>query len=108
MGQVESVGVVGNYVYGKEEDGTTLKLEKAGDFVYHFNEWNKIIGMIYICPCGCDGIKMISFGPRSGRTPVWTWNSDIKKPILTPKLYCSKSKWIGYLVRGIFRGVFIQ
>ena len=101
----KSVGPIvrGNYKYGKDADGITLSLEKPGDFTYNRDEWNKIIGMFFICPCGCKGIKIISFGPRLGRKPIWTWNGNIKKPILTPALQCVKGNCKFNLVRGVFR-----
>ena len=103
---VGSVGsaVIGHHIIGEDKYGNDKKLKKPVDFTYYKASTliGNIIGMIFICPCGCDDIKIISFGPRRGSKPVWTWNSNIERPILTPALQCVKGNCKFNLIRGVF------
>ena len=94
--------VIGHHIKGEDEDSEDRKLKNPGDFAYHRAAGGNVIGIIFLCPCGCDNVKMGSFGPRHGRTPVWTWNGNLEKPILTPHLRCAKSGWRSNLVNGVF------
>lgn len=102
---VKSVGpvVIGHHIINKDKHGNHKKLEKPGDFAYRKTDGGNIVGMIFICPCGCNSIKIISFGSRQGRKPVWTWNGNIERPILTPELQCVKGNCKFNLVRGVFK-----
>lgn len=94
--------VVGKFIEGKDE------LENPGDFIYYVGcrsqRKDKIVGMIFICPCGCGERVEISFGPRTGYRQVWTWDGNLRRPTLVPKLFCLQisCNWHGHLLNGIF------
>ena len=97
--------ITGTYIKGK------IELEKPGDFIYYVGNdslrIDKIAGMVYICPCGCDNMKTIKFRPSTNMyIALFTWNSNINKPTVTPELVCYlKDGWKGRLEKGVFKGI---
>lgn len=94
-----------NFIEGKVE------LKNAGDYLYYIDSQSprkdKIAGMVYICPCGCGAMKTLKFRPADGTyVALFTWNGNVKKPTLTPKLICYlRDGWTGTLTKGEFTGV---
>jgi len=61
-----------------------------------------IIGILYVCPCGCQGIGAIPFY-KYDKLDAWNWNGSQHKPTLTPSILRKKTcGWHGYLTDGVF------
>jgi hypothetical protein len=63
----------------------------------------QIVGLIYVCICGCQGIGSLPFYKYDNHD-AWQWNGDREKPTLKPSIIRKKTcGWHGYLTDGIFQ-----
>jgi Family of unknown function (DUF6527) len=80
------------------------RLKQAGDFGY-LTEGEKVVGLVYLCPCGCGRRGAILFGSRSRSTgAAWTWDGNLESPTLTPAIERrTPCTWRGDLTDGMWR-----
>ncbi len=93
---------------------TPIPIKRApGTFSYYVGggmddgDKDKILGLLYVCPCGCDSISALPFnldeGKNSDEPAKWNWNGNMEKPTLTPSIRRMEGcKFHGHLVSGIF------
>ena len=87
-------------IWESHQDGS-FKWIKAG---------TDIIGMEYLCPCGCRTVGEIRFA-RPGetpRSPTYLWDGNREEPTVTPSfshVVAGEIHWSGILQRGEWIGV---
>jgi hypothetical protein len=69
-------------------------------FVVAYNDDQKVVGMVFVCPCGCWRKGSLAFhGPH----PVWGWDGNKDAPTLTPSVaQIGGCKWHGFLRAGVW------
>jgi hypothetical protein len=86
--------------WGSHQDGS-FKWIKAG---------TEIIGLEYLCPCGCRTVGEIRFA-RPGdppRSPTYVWDGNREEPTLSTAfehVVAGQVHWSGILQRGEWIGV---
>jgi hypothetical protein len=70
------------------------------------NTRDEIVGLLFVCPCGCGSVGDLSIAAGYGG-PVWNLtNGNYEKPSMTPSIQkTSPCRWHGYLTDGVFRPV---
>lgn len=65
------------------------------------NMRDEIVGLCFVCPCGCGSIGDLMIAPGYGG-PVWRLlNNDYDRPTLEPSVQkTSPCRWHGFLERG--------
>lgn len=70
---------------------------------------SKIIGLNFVCPCGCGLVGSISFGCAASGHPRWTWDGNYEAPTCTPSIGfygmndpSQGHHWHGFLTAGEF------
>ena len=68
---------------------------------------NMIVGMTFVCPCGCGRIQSIRFSGHGAKDkrPAWDWDGNRDKPTLHPSIRTpgdtkDDDHWHGYLTMG--------
>ena len=90
-------------VTGKHVPDIDVEGLNPGDFSFFTGYTSKkILGLLFVCPCGCDHRSSLNFDPRG--TPVWRWNGDQEKPTLSPSVFrTDECRWHGFLVDGVWK-----
>jgi hypothetical protein len=72
-----------------------------GSACWSLNTKGEIVGLMFVCPCGCGSIGDLSIALGYGG-PVWKLtNSDYDKPTLEPSVQkTSPCRWHGFMERG--------
>lgn len=65
------------------------------------NMRDEIVGLCFVCPCGCGSIGDLMIAPGYGG-PIWRLsNNDYNHPTLEPSVQkTSPCRWHGFLERG--------
>jgi len=77
------------------------------------DEWSSqqtIVGMQYLCPCGCATLGEIRFARfgEPARSPTYKWNGNREYPSIEPTLFhivAGKTHWSGRLEHGEWVGI---
>lgn len=76
-----------------------------GSAQWSLNTKDEIVGLCFICPCGCGSIGDLSIVAGYGG-PTWTFDGDYEKPTLKPSIQkTSPCRWHGYLTSGVFQSL---
>lgn len=74
-----------------------------GTIAYFSSRDNDRAGLMYVCPCGCQGVGALPFIKIDGKD-AWNWNGSDLSPTLTPSILRSKTcGWHGFLTDGVFK-----
>lgn len=66
------------------------------------NMQDEIVGLLFVCPCGCGSIGDLSIKEGYGGS-VWRHNGDFEHPTLEPSVQkTSPCRWHGFLERGFW------
>ncbi|WP_219732938.1 DUF6527 family protein [Brucella anthropi] len=61
----------------------------------------KPVGLLFLCPCGCNVIGGVSFSADG-----WSWDGDMSRPSVTPSIVLHTREgphWHGLLIDGEWR-----
>lgn len=76
-----------------------------GAFTYFVDGSNQVVGMIYVCPCGCGqqgSLRFRPLPPDEQRHASWEWNGNKETPTLSPSVH-HVGHWHGWLQDGEWR-----
>jgi Family of unknown function (DUF6527) len=72
-----------------------------GSASWSLNTKDEVVGLLFVCPCGCGVVGSLSIVPGYGG-PVWRLaNDDYDLPTLKPSIQkTSPCRWHGFIERG--------
>lgn len=81
-----------------------------GSYEFIVDKSNAIVGMDFVCPCGCGRMGYLNF--KDDKSPRWKWDGNETSPTVEPSVHwvltngeTSHTHWHGWLKGGVWTSV---
>ena len=75
----------------------------AYELVAAYSEPDRVAGMAFICPCGCEREGYLPLNGDGDPGPSWEWDGNKEAPTLTPSVQqIGGCRWHGWLTDGVW------